>query len=146
MQWKTWHKGIYTIRKFYAILHDQANNSANTQSRYNVATSWRCSDVLTTFLWRCVFAGLKPIVLKPILTLHPWRPIQVLLWTVQIQMRRLLTHQDQHCFQSRYWFVTETPICNNGCVQSQRRKSPFQTCKSERIKTSSSFFFPAIFI
>ena len=31
---------------------------ANTQRRYNVAaTSRRCSDVLTTFLRRCVFAG-----------------------------------------------------------------------------------------
>ena len=31
---------------------------ANTQRRKNVAaTSWRCSDVVTTLLRRCVFAG-----------------------------------------------------------------------------------------
>ena len=31
---------------------------ANTQCRHNVAaTSRRCSDVVTTLLWRCVFTG-----------------------------------------------------------------------------------------
>ena len=36
------------------------------------------------------------------------------------------SHQDLHSFQSCYWFVTETPICDNGSVQIKKQKSPFQ--------------------
>ena len=48
------------------------------------------------------------------------------------------SHQDLHCFQSCYWFVTEIPICNNGCVQIQRWKSPFQKLRGERVNLTNS--------
>ena len=36
------------------------------------------------------------------------------------------SHPDPHCLPFCYWFLTETPICNNGCVQIQRWKGPFK--------------------
>ena len=42
------------------------------------------------------------------MTIHPYRLIQVLSQTVQIQMRRRITRNKSLC----YWFLTETPIHN----------------------------------
>ena len=59
---------------------------------------------------------------------YPYRPIQISLQTVQIQMRRLVTasHHYLYCLSFCYWFLTETLICNYWCVQIQRWKSPCQ--------------------
>ena len=43
------------------------------------------------------------------------------------------SHLDPHCLPFCYRFFTETPVCNNGCVQIQRRKSPFQKLRAERV-------------
>ena len=53
---------------------------------------------------------------------------------LQIRMRRLITSHLVRIYTVRhYWFLTETPICNNGCVQIQRWKSPYQKFKGERV-------------
>ena len=41
-----------------------------------------------------------------------------------------------HC----YWFLTETPIHKNGCVQIQRWKSPCQKIRDERLYFCCNFF------
>ena len=58
------------------------------------------------------------------------------LQTVPIQMRQLIMspHQDLHCLPLCYFFLTETHICTNGCVQIQRWKTPFQKLRDERVK------------
>ena len=45
-----------------------------------------------------------------------------------------LSHQDLHCLLFCYRFFTPTPISNNGCVQKQWWKSPFQKLKGARVK------------
>ena len=52
---------------------------------------------------------------------------------VQIQSKEL-SHLDIYCLPFCYWFLTETPICTNGCIQIQRWKSPFQKLRDERMK------------
>ena len=44
------------------------------------------------------------------------------------------SHQDLHCLPFCYYLLTETPICNNVCVQIQRWKSPFQKLKGDMVK------------
>ena len=29
------------------------------------------------------------------------------------------SHQDLHCLTFWFWFLNQTPVCNNGCVQSK---------------------------
>ena len=45
-------------------------------------------------------------------------------------------HQDLHCLSFYYWGLTEPSICNNGCVQIKRWKSPYQKLRDESIKTA----------
>ena len=63
---------------------------------------------------------------------HPCRPIQIPLQTVQIHNEP--SHQDQYCMPCSYWVLTQTHICNNGCVQINRWKSPFRKLGDERVK------------
>ena len=49
--------GAKWIRSCYSVYPANIHTTSQ-QRRYNIAaTSWRCSDVVTTLLWRCVFAG-----------------------------------------------------------------------------------------
>ena len=48
--------------------------------------------------------------------------------------RNKWSHQDLHGPPFCSWFLTETPICNNGCVQTQRWKSPLQKLWGEWVK------------
>ena len=43
------------------------------------------------------------------------------------------SHQDLQCLPCSYRYLSQTPICNNGCVQTQRWKSQFQNLRGERI-------------
>ena len=69
---------------------------------------------------------------------HPYRPIQIPLQTVQLQMRRLETSRLIRIYTCLlrliYWFLTETHIYNNECVQIQRWLSPFHKLTCERFK------------
>ena len=56
------------------------------------------------------------------------------LQTVNIRMRRLVTSR-LYILPFCYWVLTKPLICNNGCVQIQRWKSPFQELRGERIHT-----------
>ena len=49
-----------------------------------------------------------------------------------------LSHQDPHGLHFCYWFLTKTPICNNGFVQIQWWESLFQGWKGSFL----SFFPP----
>ena len=60
---------------------------------------------------------------------------------MQIQMRRLVTSRLIRIYIVCHFcidFFTETPICNNACVQIQRRKSPFQKLRDERVNRKLS--------
>ena len=46
------------------------------------------------------------------------------------------SHQDLHCLQLCYWFLTEIPFRNNECVQIKIWKSPFQKFRREKVKLS----------
>ena len=61
---------------------------------------------------------------------HPTEPLR------QVQMRRLVTSCLIRIYSLPfcYGFLTETLICNNGCVQIQRWKSPFQKLRDESVK------------
>ena len=77
-----------------------------------------------------------------------YSPIQTPLQTMQIQMRRLVTSRLIRIYTVCHFcidFFTETPICNNACVQIQRRKSPFQKLRGERVNRKISHQ-PQLFI
>ena len=46
--------------------------------------------------------------------------------SLQTKTCTFVNSAELHCFKSCYWFLTQAPICNNGCVQIQRWKSQFQ--------------------
>ena len=55
---------------------------------------------------------------------------------MQIQMRRLVTvSSGSTLFAILLLILTETPICNNVCVQIQRWESPFQKLRGEGVKS-----------
>ena len=43
------------------------------------------------------------------------------------------SHQDLHCLPFCYRVLTETPVCNSGCIQIWRWKSPLQELRGERV-------------
>ena len=56
--------------------------------------------------------------------------------TVWIQIKSLvMSYLIRICLPFCYWFLTETPICDNGCFQFQKWRSLFQKCRDERINT-----------
>ena len=50
------------------------------------------------------------------------------------------------CHSFCYWLLTETPIYNNGYVQIQRWKSPFQKLRYERVKHALSRITDSIYL
>ena len=48
-----------------------------------------------------------------------------------------LSHQDLYCLPFCYWFSTETPICNYGCVHIRRWKSLSQKLGGEKVNTQT---------
>ena len=65
----------------------------------------------------------------------PAEQCRLSLQTVQIEMRANYesSHQDLHCLPFDPIFLADIPICNNGCVQIQRWKSPVQKLRVERV-------------
>ena len=47
----------------------------------------------------------------------------------------------RYCLPFCYCFLTQTPICNNGCFRIQRWKSSFQKLRDERVSTKHIMFW-----
>ena len=51
------------------------------------------------------------------------------------------SHLDLYCLPFCTWFMSYTPIRNNGCVQNQRRKRPFHKLSVEKVKKWRSLLY-----
>ena len=80
----------------YVLVPDK--HVTSQQRRYNVAaTSRRCSDVVTTLLIRCVFAGLEEAIVR---TLASYQSIHTVVFAVRVYRVGLSVHSTNILYNS----------------------------------------------